>query len=296
MTISQVSCHQTIETESASGEIPVLVCPVCNANSQFESGFSDIRLYRCAACEHCFTDAGRIARPEVYGPEYYSVVHRNWFNNPHTALFQRMREAIVAHKPTASVLDVGCGNGDLLKYLRAKEPDLSLTGIDLCPNSPVARIEFVRDNFLTYQFPGTFDVVTSLETIEHIADVQHFTRRLLELCNPGGLVIVNTINEQSVLYEVARRLKQAGFAAPFERLYSKHHLNHFNISSLRHLLEASGLTVVKLLRHNVPLAAVDLEASSGLPTTILRTGVWGTFAMGKITGKTYLQTVFCKRR
>ena len=143
-----------------------------------------------------------------------------------------MCEAIVAYKPNAAVLDVGCGNGDFLKYLRAKEPGLSLTGIDLCPNPPVAGIEFIRDNFLTCAFPGTFDVVTSLETIEHVADVQHFTRRLLELSKVGGLVIVNTINEQSVLYEVARGLKRAGYAAPFERLYSKHHLNHFNICLL----------------------------------------------------------------
>jgi hypothetical protein len=85
-------------------------------------------------------------------------------------------------------------------------------------------------------------------------------------------------------------------AAPFERLYSKHHLNHFNIESLGQLLERQGLPVVKLFRHNVPLAAVDLDAPTGVPNFLLRTAVWGMFAMGKMTGKTYLQTVFCKRQ
>lgn len=140
-----------------------------------------------------------------------------------------------------------------------------------------------------------FDAVTSLASIEHVQDVRGFVRRLCELCAPGGLVVIMTLNERSILYETAKALSRIGIGGPFARLYDKHHINHFNVSSLRRLVERQGLSIVTTLRHNAPLRAIDFPASSPLADLVLRAGVWGTFALGTLTGKTYLQTVIgCK--
>ena len=81
----------------------------------------------------------------------------------------------------------------------------------------------------------------------------------------------------------------------FGRLYSKHHLNHFTTSSLKKLLESHELATVEVIRHNSPMAAIDLPKSSPLITAVLRGGVWIAFLVGKLLRRTMLQTIISKR-
>jgi len=129
--------------------------------------------------------------------------------------------------------------------------------------------------------------------------------RLYDLCLPGGLVVITTINERSVVYETARLLYCLGYKSPFIRLYHKHHVNHFNFSSLGRLLGRSRLSVLKILRHNLPLSAIDLSVSSKeypkrekrfrVVKGILQMCVWGMFLLGRLTGRTFQQTMVAKK-
>ena len=274
-----------------------LACPVCASDSRFEAGFLDVYLYRCPVCDHCFTDPRRISTPESYGPEYFQ---KNWFANPNLTLFEELRKAIVRHTPNASVLDVGCGNGDFLKFLRAREPSLVLTGIDLSPNLPVEGINFIQGSALTHSISQCFDVVVNLAVIEHIPDVRQFANRLVDSCKTGGLVVTTTVNEHSLLYDTARLLNRVGYRTPFEQLYSRHHFNHFNIRSLQRLFDIAGLSTVGLIRHELPMAAVDFDASRAVPRNLSRNlllmGVGGIFLLGRISGRTCLQTLLSRKR
>lgn len=270
-------------------------CTVCGSQAFLEYRLEDIDLYRCSGCDHCFSDQSRVKVGERYGPEYYEVIHRNWFLHPNIELFDNIQRAISTTRPDAAVLDVGCGRGDLLKYLRNKDPKLALTGIDLSRNESAPGIEFIAADFMNFDFGRRFDAVSSLASIEHVQDVRGFVRRLYDLCAAGGLVIIMTLNDRSILYEVARALNSIGVGGPFKRLYDKHHINHFNVSSLRRLVERQGFSLVTTLRHNAPLAAIDFPASSWLADRILRAGVWGTFTLGQLTGKTYLQTIMGRK-
>jgi hypothetical protein len=87
---------------------------------------------------------------------------------------------------------------------------------------------------------------------------------------------------------------RVGLVTPAVRLYDRHHLNHFSGTSLRRLMEVSGLNVQEVNNHNAPMAAIDFEADSGPAAAIMRAGVWGTFALGTLTGRTYLQTVVAR--
>src|SRR6266480_1005454 len=273
----------------------VMSCTICGTQADLEFSLYYIDLYRCSVCDHCFSDQSRLPVRERYGPEYYEVVHKHWFLHPNIQLFESIRHAICAARSDSTVLDVGCGRGDLLKYLRTKSPNLALTGIDLSPNQPVPGIEFISADFMNVDLGRQFDAVTSLASIEHVQDARGFVRRLYDLCVPGGLVIIMTLNDRSILYKVARALHRIGIDGPFKRLYDKHHINHFNLSSLRRLVKHQELSVLTTLRHNAPLAAIDLPASSWLGDRILRTGVWGTFALGRLTGMTYLQTIVSQK-
>jgi len=272
-----------------------LNCPVCGNLSKFESHHPETKLYRCPDCDHCFSDTNSILEYEQYDLDYYEVTHRNWFLNPNLDLFELVYRFIKNQKTDATVLDIGCGKGQFLKYLYQKDSNLSLHGIDLSTNDPTEGIEFMKGDVLSLKLEKQFDVVTSLAVIEHVADVKEFVKRLYELCVPGGLVIIMTLNDRGTLYGLSRLLNRMGYSSPFERLYSKHHVHHFNKASLKKLLEINSFSVLEVVHHNVPLAAVDFTASSPLAKAVLKAGVFGTFVIGRIAQRAYLQTMVARR-
>jgi 2-polyprenyl-3-methyl-5-hydroxy-6-metoxy-1,4-benzoquinol methylase len=247
-------------------------------------------LYRCPVCTHCFSDPESVEM-EPYTAEYFDEHHQRWFAHPNTSLFRR----IAATLPMgASLLDVGCGRGDFLRYLRAHRPDLELTGIDLSPNHETPGIRFLQGDFLTTAIGGRFDAVVSLAVIEHVVDIRAFVDRLKSLVKTGGSVTVMTLNESSLLFALARTGKQLGVPLAFDRLYSRHHLHHFTRNSLRALLEGGGFRIELDLTHNAPLAAIDIPVTNRVADAILRSGMWVLCRIGDATGRAYLQTMTCR--
>jgi SAM-dependent methyltransferase len=270
----------------------VLPCPVCGTSARLESDFGDVRLHRCPSCDHCFTDLESLEHVGAYDKEW-EALHSNWFANPNVALFDYVAQVIDRHKRAASVIDIGAGRGELLTYLRNRDPALSLTGIDIALEPDIEGVEVVREDVMAVDFgERRWDIAVSLATIEHLADVKEFTETFRSLLVPGGLAIISTNNERGVPYDVARALRRIGYATAFERLYDRHHLNHFNPTSLETLMERSRFKVLELRRHNIPLAAVDMPRES----RVLRAGVWGTFALGRLIGRTFFQTVVAVKK
>jgi SAM-dependent methyltransferase len=270
-------------------------CTVCNETSRIMLTRPQGDLYRCGSCDHCFTGIQSMSEQEKYEAEYYEVTHGAWFNNPNLPLYEYILGQIRRVKPDASVMDVGAGRGELLKYLRGKNPALTLTGIDISPVPPAAGIRFIQGDALAMTVAQRYDVVVSLAVIEHVPDLHGFVKVLRELCTPGGVIIVMTLNDRSVTYAVTRLMRRLGMPGPFDRVYDKHHVNHFNVSSLRRLLQDHQLIVRATHPHNVPLAAVDIAPGNPVKRAVFRAGVWGTFMLGALTRKTYLQTVVCTR-
>jgi SAM-dependent methyltransferase len=270
----------------------VLDCPVCDSPAPPEASFDDVVLHRCIRCDHCFTDVESLEHLGAYDSEW-EALHEGWFANPNVSLFALVARTIARHKEEASVIDIGCGRGELLSYLRERNPRLSLTGLDAALQPEIEGVEVIRADINAVDFgERRWDVAVSLATIEHIADVRTFASRLRSLLVPRGLAIVATNNERSIPYDVARVFRKIRYDVPFERLYDRHHLNHFNVKSLRTLMVRSGFRPIRLHRHNIPLAAVDMPKESAL----LKLGVWGTFALGRLTGRTFFQTLVLENR
>jgi 2-polyprenyl-3-methyl-5-hydroxy-6-metoxy-1,4-benzoquinol methylase len=225
---------------------------------------------------------------EEYTPEYYEATHRNWFAHPNFALFRWIEHQLPAE--TRSVLDVGCGRGDFLKFLRRQRQAVRLVGVDLSRNDSQEGIEFLQGDVLNLETNG-FDVVTSLATIEHILDINTFVRRILDMCNSGGMIIVMTLDEDSLLYRVARLGRRIGIPLAFDRLYSAHHVNHFTRRSLVRLLEKHGMTIKKILSHNAPWRAIDIPVRHPMVRQVVFLGLAALLGIGRLIGLGYLQTV-----
>ena len=93
----------------------------------------------------------------------------------------------------ASVLEVGCGAGDLLALL----PNRDITGIDLsAAQVDAARRRLPHGDFHVQageqlELPRTFDVIIVSETINFAADVERLLERLQAVATPQTRLIIN---------------------------------------------------------------------------------------------------------
>ena len=243
-----------------SDNIKNLLCPVCNDEADIEAKIEDIKLYRCSNCNHCFTDVNSLNYFEGYDHQYYET---NWSIYPNYPLFNFISNYINKFCPSGSVLDIGSGRGDFLAHLQKTNSKLSLTGIDLSSPPPsIDGICFIEGDFFDTAFSQTYDAIVVLAVIEHIADVQSFVKKIYQICKPNGYIFIMTMNDQSYLYKIARMLKGIGLSNPFERLYSRHHLNHFNTASLKRLLVDQEFFIVDLHHHNTSIRSIDTGLQS----------------------------------
>lgn len=175
--------------------------------------------------------------------------------------------------------------------------DIELNGIDLSAVVPrEAGFTFLQGDFMTFDFKRKFDVIVSLAVIEHINDVSSYVQRVHGLLNSDGTAYLMTVNSSGILYRLSYLLRRLGVDSVFNRLYDPHHLNHFSKQSLSRLLTKEGLfRVEKIINHNAPLAAIDCPASNNLIERMMRLGVGIVFFIGKITQKTYLQTIIVSK-
>lgn len=269
-------------------------CPVCSeAHCKYVlSGEADI--YRCPACSHVFSDPASITHDQHYTAGYYEVSHKNWFENPDIKLFSWIRS--VLPETVKSVLDVGCGNGAFLRYIKGHSPaTLRLVGVDYSPNVSTPEIEFIAGDAANMPGSEKFDAVVSFAVIEHVHDPVGFARILAARCKVGGYVVTMTVNDSSLLFRVARRMHGWGMVTPAARLYSSHHLQHFTRDSLRFTLERAGLNIFTARNHNAPFAAIDLPSASLVQRSVLTAGLVGLLFLGSLSGTAYLQTVVARR-
>jgi 2-polyprenyl-3-methyl-5-hydroxy-6-metoxy-1,4-benzoquinol methylase len=143
--------------------------------------------------------------------EQPSAIHRNmafyqgfWEETPDFARYnpgaRHRRRLIVdclSQERFASVLDVGCGNGELLALLHEAFPSVStLVGVDLSPDQVernarrLAGMEFFAMDVQRDAIDRTFDLVVCSEVIEHLDDPRAAVKNLARMVRPGGRLLV----------------------------------------------------------------------------------------------------------
>jgi 2-polyprenyl-6-hydroxyphenyl methylase / 3-demethylubiquinone-9 3-methyltransferase len=103
------------------------------------------------------------------------------------------------------VLDVGCGGGILADSMARK--GATVLGIDLAgkalkvaqlhaleAQTPQVTYRDISAEALALEQPGSFDVVTCMEMLEHVPDPASIVQACATLVKPGGWVFFSTIN------------------------------------------------------------------------------------------------------
>ena len=198
--------------------------------------------------------------------EHFGRLAREWWDPAGTsAMLHRLnpvrlafiRHAIDLHwgsdvesvKPLVgkSILDVGCGAGLLCEPLARLGGDV--TGVDAAPENTAAAAAHAEGAALDIRYMpgelatlglGAFDLVTSMEVLEHVADKPTFLAQLAARLAEDGLLILSTPNRTLASRALLVGAAEAVGAVP----RGTHHWDDFATpDELRDLLAATGLTM-----------------------------------------------------
>jgi 2-polyprenyl-3-methyl-5-hydroxy-6-metoxy-1,4-benzoquinol methylase len=186
------------------------------------------------------------ALPMIYPPNYYAYD----FTGKQTLGYrvkglldrrtagQYMKLAAAGSK----ILDVGCGDGRLLRLLAARGvPRDRLFGMELDKRA----VDSARQHGMAVSLgrfedvdypPASFGLVIMQQVIEHVLDPRDVLERSHEVLAPGGAIVLETPNVGSWDHWLFSRRYWGGYHIP-------RHLYLFDPKSMSRLLEATGFRV-----------------------------------------------------
>lgn len=238
-----------------------------------------IFLYRCRACGVVFQNplvSHEISR-QWHASDNYQF-NRGCGRNAQDEddrVANRITEIVKRYCPAGTaVYDIGCGNGYLLGWLLKEGYNVSGCDVNAkalekaklrCAN--VSRSFFNASTKLTTQFAG----ICLIDVFEHFSEPVQILTALSKSLSPGGVVILEVPNANSIYSRILRSRWWFGLEHCF---YFSHH-------SIKQLAKSAGLEVIESETDNI-----DFFTREGL----LRLGcfgedpVWGRVNEIKLSG------------
>ncbi len=159
-----------------------------------------------------------------------------------------LRKLIPAHAKT--VLDIGCGSGELAKLLHEQGKqvwgaDISLKALeDAKPYLAGSYCFDIQDKtWPTELMTQKFDVVVASEVIEHIFTPSKFLAQVKKILAPGGSIVITTPN--ILFWKNRLRILGGSFRYTEKGIMDFGHIRLFTIDTLRELFEKAGFEIDK---------------------------------------------------
>src|SRR5678815_84615 len=128
-------------------------------------------------------------------PILYQVEERHWWYVGRRRIIRSLVEKICSTLGNSNprILDVGCGTGANLKMLaehgRAEGVDISQQAVDFCHERGLGSVKLGAAEDLPYE-NDSFDLVTSLDVVEHLDDDVAGLREMRRVLRPDGRLLL----------------------------------------------------------------------------------------------------------
>lgn len=234
-------------------------CCVCGSNTteiisvgkdfEYESVADDFSFHKCTMCDHHYLNP----RPspsslnQIYPDNYGNYSNSQKFSLPFAVkswmehLF--IKKLFRIGNTPQSILDVGCGDGRLLKIVKSIASNkCTLEGIEI---SKQASMEAEKKGFSittssieTINLPkGVYDYIFMIQVIEHLHKPYDSIIKLKESLKKGGVLVIETPDTDCIDYNIFSKRYWGGYHYP-------RHFNLFKKVNLQKLIKLAGLRVI----------------------------------------------------
>lgn len=167
-------------------------------------------------------------------------IQANWHNKKFLSVYELIQNYKVH-------LDYGCGPGTFIgNYSRLESVgvDISEIQISFAKKKYGTNFEFFNTSQIEQEnFNKKFDVITSIELIEHLTDeeILKLLDDLYDLLDEGGILVLTTPNFSSTYSLIELAVNIFGKVS-----YKEQHINKFNKSRLLELLNQSNFEKIEI--------------------------------------------------
>lgn len=213
----------------------------------FFNNIQTISLYKCLESGY------RFYHPYIAGDgNFYKELSKfDWYYMP---LKWEHRKSFEFLKSNDNILEIGCGEGGFLEYIKEKNNTINTTGLELnldaqkkaCKKGLNVSSENMEQH--SVKFPSHYDIVCSFQVLEHIAEVKPFISQQIDCLKSGGkLIIAVPDNDSFPKYDFENDLLNM----------PPHHMGLWNKESLNSLVRYFPIKLVSI--HNEPLQSYHFE-------------------------------------
>lgn len=153
------------------------------------------------------------------------------------------------------ILDLGCGNGNFIRFLTKKNKEVE--GVEISKKAAESgqkqglKIK-ISDLHQTFPYPkNSFDTITAGEIIEHIYDTDFFLQEIRRILKPNASLILSTPN----IATLGRRLMLLFGINPLIEtnldIGNSGHIRYFTKKSLEILLKKNGFNINKFTSDSI---------------------------------------------
>tara|TARA_A100001015_G_scaffold259992_1_gene304349 strand:+ start:792 stop:1778 length:987 start_codon:yes stop_codon:yes gene_type:complete len=236
-------------------------CSVCNSNNYknfiIKFGFQYVK---CSNCSHIYlrnqikkkilldlyskSKTDRVSRER----KKFSDLDIYWQN-----LYFKYSNIINTLKPKGKFLDIGCGDGAFLKFMK-NNFNYELFGTEFSSDTKMKLKKLLGKNFF-YQkeiedlkIPNSyFDIISLIGVLEHLSDPGKMFKSLNKYLKKDGIIFILIPNIESYAFSILKDKTPA--------LNPRAHLNFFNPKSLEKIAKKNNF---KIINQYQELPVIDL--------------------------------------
>jgi 2-polyprenyl-3-methyl-5-hydroxy-6-metoxy-1,4-benzoquinol methylase len=240
-------------------------CFICGSSSSFLLNKDNHDLYRCSSCKIVFVCPQPTAEKLAHDLYSYESGYQSNRVEDLSKMEEQQRVKIIfdyfnKFKPKGAILDVGCGNGQMMYW--AKKRGFEPSGVELNKRTADHAKEKgfnVYNGFLeNAEFPkNSFDFIFLGEIIEHVNNPRSFIKDCSKYLKSGGLIGITTPN-LDCMWSKTTFLFYKYFKIPWSSVTPPYHLFQFSTSNLDLLMNQEKFSLVKESFTRIPPLKYEL--------------------------------------
>lgn len=243
-------------------------CPVCNGPGVKERRVGKYCLSKCRVCSFVYVNVTdeEIEQVNFNFGEFVKSHYREVQSSIDALWFERISTSLTRGREGLNVLDIGCGNGVLLRQFQKRGcvcfgSDPSPWALEYAEQYGYTMLPRIDEAGIA---PNFFDIITTTSTLEHVARPLEHLKHIMAAVKHGGTVYLTVPNYGSL--PIRLHLVQGRLVNP------PGHCNYFTARTLRNLFMQKGLkeeiAQIRVRSYGIPeIHAVYGWFSKKTPTT-----------------------------